>query len=142
MDLLDNAKMCFGCGTENPVGLRLKLEFTEDECRSRLLVRPELTGWSDYLHGGVLAAALDEIMGKIVWQRRLGAMTGRLTVRYLQAVRVGEEISLVGRIGKVGSRIVRTTAEARLSDGTVAAEAEALYIRIKPGESLATDEHG
>jgi acyl-coenzyme A thioesterase PaaI-like protein len=137
MELMGNPKLCYGCGTENPMGLRLELSFENGECRARLHVKPELTGWREYLHGGVLAAALDEMMGKIVWKHNLAAMTGRLTVRYRQAVRVGEDIDLIGRIDKVGSRLVRTTAEARLLDGTVVADAEALYIRIRPGANVA-----
>jgi acyl-coenzyme A thioesterase PaaI-like protein len=134
MELLDNPEMCFGCGTENPVGLRLEFAWENGDCLTRLHVKPELTGWRGYLHGGVLSAALDEVMGKAVWKANLRAMTGRFTVRYREAVRVGEEILLRGRVGKIGARIIRTAAEARRPDGALVAQAEALYIRVTPGE--------
>lgn len=136
MELLSNPEMCFGCGTANAIGLQLTFTWENGDCLTRLQVKPEFTGWRGYLHGGVLAAALDEVMGNVVWKADLRAMTGRLTIRYRQAVKVGEEISLRGRMDKVGARIIRTAAEARRPDGTLVAEAEALYIRVKPGEEI------
>jgi len=134
MELLGNPEMCFGCGAKNPVGLHLQFTWENGDCLTRLHVKPEFTGWRGYLHGGVLSAALDEVMGNVVWKADLRAMTGRLTVRYRQVVRVGEDIDVRGHIDKVGARIIRTTAEARRPDGTLVAEAEALYIRVKAGE--------
>ena len=134
MELLGNPEMCFGCGTKNQVGLRLQFTWENGDCLTRLHAKREFTGWRGYLHGGVLAAALDEVMGNVVWKANLQAMTGRLTVRYRQAVKMGEELDLRGRMDKVGSRIIRTAAEARQPDGTLVAEAEALYIRIRPSD--------
>jgi acyl-coenzyme A thioesterase PaaI-like protein len=142
MELLGNPEMCFGCGTANAVGLRLQFTWENGDCLTRLHVKPEFSGWKGYLHGGVLAAALDEVMGNVVWKADLRAMTGRLTIRYRQAVKVGEEISLRGRMDKVGARIIRTAAEARRPDGTLVAEAEALYIRVKPGEEIGSGAGG
>jgi len=139
MELLENPKMCYGCGTDNPIGLRLQFSWEDGDCVTRLHVKPELSGWRGLLHGGVLAAALDEVMGTAVWKERLWAMTGRFTVRYRRPVRVGEDLDLRGRIEKVGSRILRTTAEARRPDGTLVADADALYIRSKPSEEGGDD---
>ncbi|UCH33422.1 MAG: PaaI family thioesterase [Armatimonadota bacterium] len=134
MELLENPKMCFGCGKENSLGLRLEFTWEGTDCLTRLHVKPEYTGWRGYLHGGVLSAALDEVMGNAVWKAQLPAMTGRMTVRYRQTAEVGDDLDLRGHIDKVGARIIRTAAEARRPDGTLVAEAEALYIRVKPGE--------
>jgi len=133
MELLSNPEMCFGCGTRNSLGLRLEFTWEDGDCLTRLHVRPEFSGWRGYLHGGVLAAALDEVMGNVVWKAQLRAMTGKMTIRYRQAVKVGEEVLLRGRMDKVGSRIIRTAAQARRPDGTLVAEAEALYIRVETG---------
>jgi acyl-coenzyme A thioesterase PaaI-like protein len=133
MELLSNPTMCFGCGTENALGLRLQFTWEDGDCLTVLRVKPEFSGWRGYLHGGVLAAALDEVMGNVVWKADLRAMTGKMTIRYRQAVKVGEEVLLRGRMDKVGSRLIRTSAEARRPDGTLVAEAEALYIRVERG---------
>ena len=136
MELVSDLDMCFVCGKKNPRGLGLEFTWENGDCLTTVRVLPEFTGWRGYLHGGVLAAALDEVMGNVVWKAEFKAMTGRLTVHYRKAVIVDEEIHLRARMDKVGSRIIRTTAEARRPDGTLVAEADALYIRVKQGKEV------
>ena len=54
---------CFGCGAANPIGLQLD-GFSLDARRvtASFVPRADYHGFSDLLHGGIVAAALDEIM--------------------------------------------------------------------------------
>lgn len=58
--LLDNdaANPCFGCGPENPVGLRLQFERTPIGARTSLAVTPHMVGWPNRLHSGLLDIAM------------------------------------------------------------------------------------
>jgi acyl-coenzyme A thioesterase PaaI-like protein len=61
MDKQPNSRMCFVCGIDNPIGLKLKF-YTDDEgrCIARFRPGPEHQGYPGYLHGGIISALLDE----------------------------------------------------------------------------------
>jgi hypothetical protein len=68
---------CFGCGKNNPEGMRLKFNYDEDRdcfvCRFRLGKR--YTGPPGHCHGGIIATILDEAMGKVNKLRHVIALT-------------------------------------------------------------------
>jgi len=57
-------------------------------------------------------------------------MTARAEMRYRKPVPIGEELTLVGQITRVRSRAVEGMGEIRLSDGSVAVEATAMYVKV------------
>ncbi|MGV8073033.1 MAG: PaaI family thioesterase [Syntrophobacteraceae bacterium] len=55
--------ICFGCGPENPYGLRMVF-YTDGEALYSWVQPPDyLCGWKNVLHGGIQATILDETMG-------------------------------------------------------------------------------
>lgn len=75
---------CFGCGRSNPLGLQLDgFERTASGIAVSWVPRPEYQGFDGILHGGVVAAALDEAMA---WSAMLThdvfVFTGTLDFRY------------------------------------------------------------
>jgi acyl-coenzyme A thioesterase PaaI-like protein len=60
MEKQPNSRMCFVCGIENPIGLKLKF-YTHDEGRyiARFRPKPEHQGYPGQLHGGVISSLLD-----------------------------------------------------------------------------------
>src|SRR5512136_1936959 len=89
---------CFGCGDANPQGLRLKFSLDEERrrfvCRFRLSRR--FTGPPRHAHGGIIAAILDEAMGKVNKLRHVIALTSKMTVEYLKPVPLGKPLVAVG----------------------------------------------
>jgi acyl-coenzyme A thioesterase PaaI-like protein len=122
--------MCFACGQQNPIGLKLEFHFEEDDYVTALAVRPEYQGWTGIIHGGLLATALDETMARLLWEKRINAITGRLNVRYHKPVPIGETLEIRGRITRQRHMIVETTAEALMSNGVVVAEAQAISMEV------------
>jgi hypothetical protein len=57
---------CFACGRSNPIGMGLQIELLEGEARAAWTVGPDYVGWSDKVHGGIVATLLDEVMA---WRR-------------------------------------------------------------------------
>jgi uncharacterized protein (TIGR00369 family) len=117
--------MCFACGGKNPIGLRLEFSSQGDEYTTELKIEDNYQGWAGVVHGGILATALDEVMARLLADSGRQAITARLEVRFLKPVKVGEKISLRARILQERGRLIRTEAQAFLSDGTLAAKAEA-----------------
>lgn len=122
--------MCFACGEKNPIGLKLAFRFEGDEYVTDFEVRPEYQGWAGIVHGGLLATVLDEAMARLLWEKELNAITGRLAVRYHEPVKVGERLTVRARITKDRSRVIETEASATKSDGTLVAEATAVSMGV------------
>ena len=60
MEKQPNSRMCFVCGIENPIGLRLAF-YTDDKgrCVARFRPKPEHQGFPGQLHGGIISTLLD-----------------------------------------------------------------------------------
>jgi len=127
---LDVDDMCFACGKGNPIGLKLDFRFEGEEYVTEFEVRPEYQGWAGIVHGGLLATVLDETMARLLWEKELNAITGRLNVRYHDRLTVGESVTVRARITKQRSPLIETTAKALKTDGTVAAEATAVSMEV------------
>ena len=127
---LDVDDMCFACGPKNPIGLKLQFHFDGDDYVTTFEVRPEHQGWAGIVHGGLLATALDEAMARLIWEKDINAITGRIEVRYHKPVRIGDSIQIRGRITRRRSPLIETTAEAARPNGTVVAEAQAVSMEV------------
>src|SRR5580700_2822973 len=89
---------CFGCGGANPRGMRLTFEQDDAAQRIRGIFRvgAEYQGGTGYLHGGIIATLLDEVMGKVTRFRSVHAVTAELKVEYLKPVSVDEDLVIEG----------------------------------------------
>lgn len=125
-----SSRMCFLCGRQNPVGL--KLEFYEDaearQVRAEFTVPDEYQGYPGVVHGGIVAAVLDETSGRAVM---LGSSddnlmaTLRLTIRYRRPTPTKTPLIAVGWVERTSGIGARVAGEIRLPDGAVTAECEA-----------------
>jgi uncharacterized protein (TIGR00369 family) len=125
-----NSRMCFLCGRQNPLGL--KLDFYEDpeagHVRVDFTVSDDYQGYPGVVHGGIVAAVLDEVSGRAVMidgsDEDLMA-TLKLTIRYRRPTPTETPLVAVGWVERRSSLGARVAGEIRLSDGTVTAECEA-----------------
>lgn len=127
---LDMNDMCFACGQKNPVGLKLQFQFDGDDYVTTLHVKPEHQGWAGIIHGGLLATALDESMARLLRERDLNAITGRLEVRYHKPVHIGDSLRIRARITRQRSPVIETAAEALNAQGATVAEARAVSMEV------------
>jgi acyl-coenzyme A thioesterase PaaI-like protein len=86
------------------------------------------------VHGGIIAAAFDEILGTAQAMSSAPGMTGRLTVNYRSPTPLDQPIRFTGRLDRVEGRKVFTVgrSEVQNPDGAwrLCAEAEGLFISI------------
>ena len=108
--------MCFLCGLQNPVGL--KLAFYEDpkakQVRAEFTIPDAYQGYPGVAHGGIVAAILDEVAGRAVMKEggdeNLMA-TLRLTVRYRSATPTETSLTAVGWVERMGGTSARVAGE-------------------------------
>ena len=136
MEKQPNSRMCFVCGIENPIGLKLKF-YTDDEgrCITRFRPREEHQGYPGNLHGGVISTLLDETMGRVLIHQNVWAITGRLEIKFAKPVPLDRELTVIGELTRNRSRAYEARGEIRLPDGTVLVEGSGRYIRI-PDEAI------
>jgi uncharacterized protein (TIGR00369 family) len=130
---------CFGCGTGNPDGMRLRFTYDEERncfvCQFRLGKR--YTGPPGYCHGGIIATILDEAMGKVNKLRQVVALTSEITVKYLRPVPLNRPLRVESREVKVTGRNHINVAEILNEKGEVLARSQGLFIAIDPEKMFA-----
>lgn len=113
---------CFGCGPANPIGLQLD-GFRREGQVVRVAFTPsrDHSGFTDVVHGGIIAAALDEVMAwtAMLTQETL-VVTGSLDLRYRKPVTPDRTYDLVGSIEERRGRRMRIGASLRDGDGVLA----------------------
>jgi acyl-coenzyme A thioesterase PaaI-like protein len=125
-----DARYCFACGDDNPIGLRLDdIRRAGEEVLATLRPRPEYQSYPGVLHGGLSATALDEVMGYAsILLAGVWAATATMEVRYPAQIPYDAPLPLVAGIRDARGRRVRAWARLHLPDGRVGAEATGLLI--------------
>ena len=104
-----NSRHCFICGMENPVGLHLHIyETAAGEVQSTYVAPDHFQGYPGVLHGGIVAAIIDEISGRA----HMGSdpmnprfmFTAKLEVKYRRNVPIGRPLKIIGKAGKSRAR--------------------------------------
>jgi acyl-coenzyme A thioesterase PaaI-like protein len=131
MEKQPNSRMCFVCGIENPIGLKLFF-YVDDQgrCIARFRPREEHQGYPGYLHGGITSSLLDEVMGRVLIHQEVWAVTGSMEIKFRKPVPLDQELTIVGELTRNRSRGYEARGEIRLPDGTVLVEGKGLYLHI------------
>ena len=138
-----NSRNCFVCGIENPIGLHLKFyETGPGEVCADLNLSASYQGYPGIVHGGVIAAMLDEAggrahMGSVETPRFM--FTGKLDVRYRKNVPVGRPLRLVAKAGPTKARTAEAYSAIYDQEGTLLADADVLLVNVPETVIQSTD---
>ncbi len=128
-----SSKHCFVCGRENAYGLKLNFyETAPGEVMVEYTVPEQYQGYPGVVHGGVVAAMLDEVIGRV----HMGAdpprflFTAKLEIRYRKNVPVGQPLKILGHAGKSRERTATARGEIYGPGGEVLAEAEGVLVNV------------
>jgi acyl-coenzyme A thioesterase PaaI-like protein len=101
---------------------------------------PDTEGPPEAVHGGAIAAVLDEAMGAVCWMNGHAVVGARITINYRHLTPLG----FSGRVESWIERIDRRKVfiKSRLTDdrGKVHAEGEALFVELLPEMKARLDE--
>ncbi len=139
MNKQPNSDYCFVCGRKNPRGLYMAFyDNGQDEVYAEYVVPADYQGYPGIVHGGVQAAILDEIVGRVamIEDHHHFMMSARLEVKYRHPVPTETPLRVVGRLVRLRGRLGQAVGEIILPDGTLATEAAMLLADV-PAEMRA-----
>ncbi len=123
---------CFVCGPDNPDGMRLKFTLSRARkgftCSFRLDDR--YTGPPGHAHGGIIAAVLDEAMGKVNKLRHVIALTSQMKIEYLRPVPLHKPLRAQSWEVSVRGRRHVNAGEILNRKGQVLARGKAVFIAV------------
>jgi len=110
-----NSRNCFICGMENPVGLHLHIyETAPGEVESAYSAPEYFQGYPGVLHGGIVAAIIDEISGRALMgsdpSNPRFMFTARLQIKFRQTVPIGKAVKILGKAAKSKGRVAEAWA--------------------------------
>jgi acyl-coenzyme A thioesterase PaaI-like protein len=84
-----------------------------------------------HVHGGAMAAALDEAMGAVSWMNGHRVVAASIKVNFLAMLPIETETILIASIARVDGRKISTRSSLTDPKGQKVAEADGLFIVLK-----------
>jgi len=126
------ANHCFGCGGANPRGMQLTFEQDDDakHIRGNFRIGADYQGGMGFVHGGIVATLLDEVMAKVSRFRDDHAVTAELTVEYLKPVPVDADLIVDGWEVERNGRNLHREGEIRDVAGAILARGRGRFVQV------------
>jgi len=132
--------VCWGCG-DNPFGIHLRQPESEGltEYESYLEFDERHQAAPGLVHGGLVAAALDEACGLLASWYRFPTVTGRLFVHFRRPVAINTELLVQSRVEGERGRRIHVAGE--IVDGDdILAQARGAFLHVPLEHFLGTPE--
>lgn len=127
-DFLERGPMT---GLANPIapGIEIESDWSARTARGTITFGNAYEGAPGVVHGGFVAAALDELLGMVSAMSGTVAMTGEVTVRYRKPTPINTPLRIEARFERRSGRRILTSGE--MYDGeTPTAECTGLFIAV------------
>lgn len=128
---------CFGCGDQNPIGLRLKFHRVDEDVQATFLPSKNHEGYAAMMHGGIVSTLLDEAMSWAVIDRGHLAVTAKMDVVFKRPVPVTVPLLVIGRVERDRQRLVEAAGEVRSMSGELLASARGVFMRVSEAQQRA-----
>ena len=117
-------------GRSNPLAAPIDVEVRDGKVFGRATFGAAYEGPPGCVHGGIVAASFDEVLGMVQSITGNPGMTGTLVVRYRKPTPLFAEIRFEGELDRVEGRKIFTVGRSYGPDGVLTAEAEAIFISV------------
>ncbi|MEO8898409.1 MAG: PaaI family thioesterase [Candidatus Dormibacter sp.] len=117
-------------GLRNPTGLHLQYHLEGDSVVTAWTPTEDHAGFPGLVHGGLIAAVLDDVMGRCSVLKRRWVVTGRMETRYREGAPIGATLRVTGWSTRFTRRVMQAEASMALESGVVVAEATGTYLPV------------
>jgi uncharacterized protein (TIGR00369 family) len=117
--------LCFGCGKQNPCGLKLEFTWDGKVAKSEFTPTELHQGWKGIIHGGILTSLLDEAMGYAACYENVAGVTAAMETRFKRPVSIGKPLTITAWVSRKTKRFAETEGTLTLKDGTLVTTAKA-----------------
>ena len=130
-ELRNSSKMCFACGEDNPIGLKLKFKAENGVAIADFKLGPYYQGYNNIAHGGIITTILDEAMVYAIASKGYRrALTSEITVRFLYPLFINKEYRVEAEVLEEADRWAVASSRIISFTGKVIAEGRSKF-RIK-----------
>lgn len=120
---------CFGCGDENPHGLRLDMKMENGELSADFTPALHHQGWPGIAHGGIISALLYEVMENWTYLNGIVTMMRSMDTRLIAPAKVGRPIRATSWLVSRDGREISVAANLQ-SDGKTIAKGYASLVEL------------
>ena len=128
--ITEHLPTCFGCGSENPDGLHLEVQYAGDLVVVALTFDKRHEGGPGLVHGGMSAAVLDDLISFVMIAHQKPGVTANLSVNYLRPIPVGMHLRAEAWMTRIEGRKMFAEAVAFDDRGTNYLEASGLFLSV------------
>lgn len=128
-----NSKMCIVCGMENEASLKAPFYEMEDHTVVSVFKYKEFhQSYPERVHGGMITALLDEIIGRAIWidEPKIWGVTIDINVKFRKPVPYNVDLRAIGKITRNTSRIFEGIGLLKDQNDNILAEAKATYYKL------------
>lgn len=128
----NNSNDCIVCGLNTSASLKAEFyELENDTIVAIFTPKNQHQSYPDRMHGGMICAILDEVMGRgiQIGDPNAWGVTGSIEIKYKKAVPLNKEIKCVGKITSNRARIFEGEGFIEDGDGNILATGKALYFK-------------
>ena len=127
-------KMCFGCGQDNPIGLKLDFKWDGQGVRTEFTPTELYQGWAGVVQGGIIATLLDEAAGWAILHEGVNPVTAKMEVWFRHPAVIDEPLIITGVVTGKTPKWVDSKAVITKMNGTLIAEGIFKHFVLQPNQ--------
>ena len=131
--------MCFGCGPDNPIGLKLRFQWDGKTARAEFTPTELYQGWSGTVHGGIIICLLDEAMSYAALFEGMRCATTKIQVNLKRPASIEDTLIITASVTKKSRKLVETQARVSSKESLLIAEGTATHFVINNKSEEAKD---
>ena len=116
---------CFGCGSDNPIGMKLSYRIEGENVVTDFVPQEEHQGWPGVTHGGIITSLLYEVMENYTYQNGIVAMMRGMETRFRKPISTGQMVTARSWLVEESGRAMKVAGSLTDEEGLLLAQGEA-----------------